>query len=195
VIVDLVGAPGAGKSHLAPQLAKQYNIPIITVGRLGQRNFYFTLFALANRQLVTEVRREFRRQVAANPELGKARKWRRFMSMGAKLGKARLMGGGLIDEGLFQGILKIFEKPATAAEIERYTQMIGTKPDRVIIVEAGDALRYDRMEQRKDFPRPYLSAETWQHWHDAFTANVATLKPILIERFGAVVVHNDTRPN
>jgi hypothetical protein len=169
-------------------------VPIIRIGRLGQRHFYFALYALGHWRLTREVHREFRRQVREHPELRAVLKWRRFMSMGAKLAKARLIGGGLIDEGIFQGILKIFENPATQGQLEYWLRLIETPPDRVYIIDVSDAQRYARMEARNNFPRRELGEENWQRWHKSFTANVATLTPILLARYHGEICENATSP-
>jgi dephospho-CoA kinase len=187
MIVELVGAPGAGKSTLAPALAARCNVPIIRIGRLGQRHFYFALFAMRNWQLTRAVFAEFRRQERAHPELRTEVKARRYRSMGAKLAKARLIGGGLVDEGIFQGILKIFEEPATPEELEHWLSLIRTPPDRVYIVEAPQAQRLERQRARGNVPRADLG---WEKWHAAFEANLAMLKPILLARYNAEICEN-----
>jgi len=194
VIVELVGAPGAGKTYLAPILAARCGVPVIKIGRLGQRHFYFALYALTHSRLTREVHREFRRQEREHPELRGVFKWRRFMSMGAKLAKARLLGGGLIDEGIFQGVLKIFEDPATPEQLEHYLRLIGTPPDRVYIIDVPDAQRTARMQARNNFPRRDLGEENWQHWHKSFAANVATLTPILLARYRGEICENAIAP-
>jgi hypothetical protein len=190
VIVELVGAPGAGKTHLAPILAARCGAPIIKIGRLGQRHFYFALYALGHWQLTREVYREFRRQAREHPPLRSVLKWRRFMSMGAKIAKARLLRGGLIDEGIFQGVLKIFEDRATPEQLEHYLRLIGTPPDRVYIIDVPDDVRYARMQARNNFPRRELGEANWQHWHSAFAANLATLTPILLAKFHGEICDN-----
>lgn len=190
MIVELVGAPGAGKTHLAPDLAARCNVRTVRFGRLGQRYFYFALYAFANRDLVRTVYRDIRQQEREMPSLRAVRKWRRFMSMGAKTAKARLLGGGLIDEGVFQAIVKMFEKEATAEDLNRYLKLIRQLPDRVYVIEASDTERQNRMEARKNIPRPDLSGRDWQRWHRSFTANVETLKPILLERFNGEICRN-----
>lgn len=187
MIVELVGAPGAGKSFLAPKIAARHNVPIIKIGRLGQRHFYFALFAARNWKLTTACFREFRRQEAAWPELRTEVKARRFRSMGAKIAKARLIGGGLIDEGVFQGILKIFEHTATPSELEAWLNLIGTPPDRVYIVDAPESERLARQRARKNVPRENLG---WEKWHTSFVANLEALKPILVTRYGGEVLGN-----
>lgn len=190
MIVELVGPPGAGKTYLAPTLAARCGTRVIKIGRLGQRYFYFTLYALGHRELVREVHREIRRQERNHPELRAVKKWRRFMSMGAKVAKARLLGGGLIDEGVFQAVLKMFEDKAAPEEFERYLRLIRRPPDQVYFVETPGTLRYERMEARKDFPRRYLGEENWNHWHESFVANAETLKPILLARYNAEICKN-----
>ena len=190
MIVELVGAPGAGKTHMAPVIAQRCGVRIIKIGRLGQRHFYFALYALSHWQLTREAFTEFRRQVREHPGLKSVLKWRRFMSMGAKIAKAEMLGGGLIDEGIFQGVLKIFEDPATPEQLEHYLRLIGRAPDRVFFIEASDALRYDRMEARNEFPRRDLGEDNWQHWHKSFTANIALIKPILLARYHGEIVEN-----
>jgi dephospho-CoA kinase len=190
VIVELVGAPGAGKTHLAPALAARCGVRVIKIGRFGQRYFYFALYALANRNFVRTIRREIRRQEREQPQLRAVRKWRRFTSMGAKTAKARLIGGGLIDEGVFQAVVKMFEKEATAEDLNRYLDLIRQIPDRVYVVEASDAQRHGRMDARKNFPRADLSGDDWQRWHKAFAANIETLKPILVARYKGEIYRN-----
>jgi hypothetical protein len=187
MIVELVGAPGAGKTHLAPILAARCGVPVIRVGRLGQRHFYFALFALRNWRLTREAFREFRRQERAHPELRSEVKGRRFRSMGAKLAKARLIGGGLVDEGLFQGVLKIFEDPATPDELERWLSLIETPPDRVFIIDAPREERLARQRIRGNVPRENLG---WEKWNAAFEANFEALMPVLIARYHGEIVEN-----
>jgi dephospho-CoA kinase len=187
MIVELVGAPGAGKSTLAPKIAKRHDISVIKIGRSGQRYLYFALFALANWRFTAAALREFRRQDRVYPELRSEVKARRFRSMGAKLAKARLLGGGLVDEGPFQGILKIFEHTAAPAEIEYWLNLIGAPPDRVYIVDAPQAVRLERQRARGNIPRQDLG---WEHWHAAFEANLETLTPILVARYNGEIVTN-----
>ncbi len=187
MIVELVGAPGAGKSYLAPAIAARCEVPIIRIGRMGQRHFYFAIFALRNRRLTRAIFAEFRRQERGCPELRSELKARRYRSMGAKLAKAWLLGGGLVDEGVFQGILKIFEDVATPAELEHWLSLIGTPPDRVFIIEAPQAERLERQCARGNVPRQDLG---WEKWHAAFEANLAALKPILLARYNAEVCEN-----
>lgn len=187
MIVELVGAPGAGKSFLAPKIAARHNIPIIRIGRLGQRHFYFALFAARNWKFTLAAMREFRRQEAAWPELRTELKARRFRSMGAKMAKARLIGGGLIDEGVFQGILKIFEHAATPEELNAWLVLIGTPPDRVYIIDAPENERLTRQRERKNIPRENLG---WEKWHTSFVANLEALNPILVARYNGEVVTN-----
>ncbi len=187
MIVELVGAPGAGKSTLAPALAARHGVPIVKIGRLGQRHFYFALFALRNWRFTVGALREFRRQNRACPALRGEVKARRFRSMGAKLAKARLTGGGLIDEGVFQGILKIFEHRAASDEIARWLDLVRTPPDRVYIVNAPEALRVERQFARGNVPRHDLN---WEDWHAAFAANLDALTPMLVERYNGEIVSN-----
>lgn len=195
MIVELVGAPGAGKTHLLPTLVVRCGVKPIKVGRLGQRTFYFAIFTMTHWRLTKTVRREFRRQLRAHPELASVRKWRRFVSMGAKTAKAHLLGRGIIDEGIFQALLKIFEDPATLEQLEQYLGMIGTPPDRVYIIDARDDVRYERMAKRQLFPRRYLGEDQWQHWHKSFVDNFATLKPILVARYNGEIIDNNGPPS
>jgi len=46
------------------------------------------------------------------------------------------------------------------------------------------------MQARNNFPRRELGEANWRHWHKSFTANVAALTPILLERYRGEIVEN-----
>jgi hypothetical protein len=182
-----MGAPGAGKTQLAPQIARQCGVPIVSVGRLGQRHVYFPIFAIRNWDLTCKIYAEIRGQEREHPELKTERKFRRFRSMGAKMAKAQVLGGGLVDEGPFQGILKIFERAISREEMEHWVALIKTPPDQIFIIEAPALKRIERQRARRRIPREHLG---WEDWNSAFTANAETMKSILERKFPVEIVSN-----
>ena len=191
MIVELVGAPAAGKSYLAPALAAQSGVPVIEIGRWGQKYLYFCLFALMNWKATRRVIRESRLEIRAHPEMRHVKKIRTFMRMGAKVAKARLFGRGLVIEGIFQTLTATFEEPVAASTLESYFNLVRWKPDVVFIIKADRDLRMRRMRSRQSIPRERLGAAHWQRSLAVVEANLRTLETILTDRGNTVIYENN----
>jgi dephospho-CoA kinase len=188
VIVELVGLPGSGKSFLAPKIAAEHGVSIVRVGRLGQRPLCALLFGLLHPRLTLRLLSVCREQ-----SQGALRRMKihRLVSALAKEQKARILGGGLIDEGIFQILLTLYESFAEPATIEEMLSMLPKAAYRVCFVEADDERRRRRMQARGKVPRVELGPAHQMQWQKTLAANLATLKSAVIARFDGVTVRND----
>jgi dephospho-CoA kinase len=188
VIVELAGLPGSGKSFLAPKIAAEHGVSIVRVGRLGQRRLYALLFGLLHPRLVLRLLATCRAQ-----SRGALRRMKthRLVSALAKEQKARMIGGGLIDEGIFQILLTLYETPAEPARIEEMLSLLPKAAYRVCFVEAAEETRQSRMQARGKTPRSELGPAHQEPWQRTLAANLATLKSAVIARFDGVTVRND----
>lgn len=188
MIVELVGLPGSGKSFLAPRIAAEHGVPIVRVGRLGQRPLYALLFAFSHPRLAFQLL-----AISHEQSQGALRqiKRHRLVSALAKELKVRILGGGLIDEGLFQILLTLYEAPAEPARTEELLSMLPKADYRVYFVEAPEEMRQRRVRERGKTPRGELGPAYEAKWGRTLTANLATLKSLAPRRFDCVNVRND----
>lgn len=161
---------------------------IVRVGRLGQRPLYALLFGLLHPSLALRL---FAICRAQSQGALRRMKIHRLVSALAKEQKARTVGGGLIDEGLFQVLLTLYETPAEPATIEEMLSLLPKAAYRVCFVEADDETRRSRMQARGKIPRGELGPAHQAQWQRTLAVNLATLKSAVIARFDGVTVRND----
>lgn len=183
MLVEMYGLSGSGKSTLAKELAEkdtsikhvsaQYNNvevfrfmfrhPVLSFAWLGEMLFLalrhneWTLF----RYRLSIILRTF-----------------------ATFGYAERIPKGvvLLDEGLFQRVLSIYEKERSAKSLERLMKLI-PKVDLLILVDRGNESRYIRFDNNKDHPRAKLGEAYLASWkvmieknNDKLQQAVATLR-------------------
>lgn len=182
MIAELLGLPGSGKTHLAPILAAENRLPLIRVGRLGQRRLYAWLFALLNPRLARSLRRRCKEESGNDTALRRIKE-HRLTSALAKVQKARMLRRGLIDEGILQVLLASYEREAMPEDFEDILKLLPPDRFRVYIIEADETVRLARMQARGKFPRAELGAAYWQSWNAAQTANLPLLARLLRRRF------------
>ena len=190
MIVELVGLAGSGKSFLAPVLARQHGVPVIRTHWFGDRYLLAFLFVVLNWSFSRPLLKRAHEGTREIPEL-RARKRRRFISIAAKEMKARILGGGLIDEGIFQYLLTAYEAPAPSQEYETLVHLLVRCPYRIYLIEADEAVRAHRMEKRKKTPRSHLGPEYQRAWRAVCQQNFTQLKTLLVGAFDATVYSNN----
>ena len=185
----MVGLPGSGKSTLAGSVAEKNGIAIIRVGRFGQRRLYARLFAICHSELYRALRRIAVEQSGTNEHLTRINE-HRLASAAAKVQKARLLGRGVVDEGVLQFLLGVYERPARVEELETVLLMIPAAGLRICFVQANEATRLARMQARNKVPRAELGSAYQASWQAAQTANVALLHRLCASRFDCVTIDN-----
>jgi hypothetical protein len=189
VIVDLFGPSGSGKSYLASRLAAQHDLPLVRV-RFGQKYFFALLFASHYPRLVARLLRLWQDQTRDNRVL-RGEKLLKLISFLAKEQKARWLGGGVIDEGIFQYFLILHEGKISPPEIEDCLALLPADGYRICIVETDLATRFTRMQARGKVSRWELGEAYTKHWQDILETNAAALKPILMARYACEIQRND----
>lgn len=189
MILELVGLPGGGKSFLAPRIAANNGLQIVRVGRLGQRHVYRALFVLSHPRLYRALRRLCGEQAGDNDVVNRMNV-RRLGSAVAKTHKARLLGDGLIDEGLFQFLLSVYETPPSVSELAAIIERIPEAGLRILFVQADGAIRDRRMQERNKIPRAELGASYVQRWLRAQENTLASLHAACCLRFTCADLHN-----
>jgi hypothetical protein len=92
--------------------------------------------------------------------------------MKARLTRAPLV---LLDEGLLQRILSLFDRKLTSGEAARLTKRV-LLPDLLIYGREGDFSRFTRAHDRGDSPRFRQGPEALEAWMQAVRANALLLR-------------------
>jgi hypothetical protein len=189
VIVELFGPSGSGKSYLVPGLAAEHRLPVIRVG-FGQKNILALLFALGHPRLTWRLVRLWHSATREDRTL-RGKKFYRLISFLSKEQKARLLRGGVIDEGLLQYFLILHERPVSAPRIEACLALLRPADYLVCIVESSRETRLRRMTERGKVSRGVLGADYQERWQDTLETNAAALSALLTARFTCIVKRND----
>jgi dephospho-CoA kinase len=189
VIVEFFGPSGSGKSHLVPGLAAEHRLPVIRVG-FGQTHALALLFALTHPRLTWRLLRLWNRKTREDSTL-RGKKLYRLISFLAKEQKARLLRGGVIDEGLLQYFLILHERRIVPAEIEECLTLLPASGYLVCIVESDRETRVRRMQARGKVSRGALGEDYQKRWQDTLEENAAALSALLKARFTCRVMRND----
>ena len=189
MIVDMFGPPGSGKSFLAPQLAAEHKVPQIRL-RFGQKYALALMFFVTQRPLAMALFRQWDSHTREFP-LRRRIKLRRLISFVAKEQKARLKGGGVVDEGIFQYLLVLHEAPVVPAQINAILRHMDPADHLVCIVETRRETRIQRMIDRGKVSRGELGEDYQRKWQAVLAANADALAALFRKRFRCQTVKND----
>jgi hypothetical protein len=185
----MFGPSGSGKSHFVRRLAAEHNVKRIRV-RFGQKYLLAILFALLHRAFAKQAFAMWNAETRRSPVL-RGNKLYRLISFMAKEQKARLYRGGVIDEGLIQYFLILFEREVPVAEVRDCLALLQRADYLICIVESDVATRFRRMEERGKVSRWELGDAYVRRWQDVLQSNMERLTPVLTSLFRCEIVRND----
>lgn len=189
MIVELFGPSGSGKSTIAARLAAEQNLKIVRVG-FGQKYPLALLFALTHPKVAARLFQLWNAKTRANNIL-RGKKFFRLISFLSKEQKARLSGGGVIDEGLFQFFLILHEDAIVPSEVEHCLEPLPRDGYRICIVESDPTTRFKRSEGRGKVSRHEFGEDYVKRWQDVLDTNATAMKVILTAMFAIQIIRND----
>jgi hypothetical protein len=189
VIVELFGPSGSGKSFVAASLAAEHHVKPVRL-RFGQKYFFAARFALSHRKFARRIFAMWNAETQRTPVL-RGNKLYRLISFMAKEQKARAMGGGVIDEGIIQYFLILYEGEAPVDEVRNCLALLEPPDYLICIVESDVATRFRRMEERGKVSRWELGDDYTRRWQQVLQANAERLKPVLTSLFRCEIIRND----
>jgi hypothetical protein len=189
VIVELFGPSGSGKSYFAARLAAEHNVKPVRV-HFGQKYLFAASFVLQHREFARRIFAMWNAETRKNPIL-RGNKLYRLISFMAKEQKARRMGGGVIDEGIVQYFLILYEGEAPVDEVRDCLALLERTDYFVCIVESDVTTRFRRMRERGKISRWELGEDYTRRWQDVLQSNAERLKPVLTSLFRCEIVRND----
>jgi hypothetical protein len=189
VIVELFGPSGSGKSYFVARVAAEHRVRPIRV-HFGQKYLFALIFVLRHRQFARRIFAMWNSETRKTPVL-RGNKLYRLISFMAKEQKARMKGGGVIDEGIIQYFLILYEDTAPVAQVYDCLALLRRPDYFVCIIESDVATRFRRMEERGKVSRWELGDAYVRRWQDVLQSNAELLKPVLTSLFRCETVRND----
>ncbi len=189
MIYEFFGLPGSGKTYLAERFSQNKQMPLVEVrGNVAKYTWAF-IFACARPRIFFSFLKELIKENKQYPGLLRYKINTLYLRAVAKEGKALARKDAVIDEGLFQVLLYIFEKEITERDIASCARFL--KKRNIHIVEASHAVRRERMKARGRFPRAFLGEEYLQQWFPVLEKNYALIRELIKAKFPHIEVFNE----
>lgn len=190
-IVEYIGLPGAGKTYLAQKHSKETNIPVITINSKCERYSQVSLFLVRHPILFCYISCMVFRYTKHNIRLLRHKYFFLFFNAVAREQKANRLGIGIIDEGLFQFSLSLFESKVGKSRMQAYMSIVNKLPERKInLVQASLGSRWERMLQRKRVPREAFGQDYAHSFLQTMEYNLGVLEEIFEDKS---IIDNSTR--
>ncbi|MGB0757162.1 MAG: AAA family ATPase [Patescibacteria group bacterium] len=186
MIIELFGLPGTGKSTLARALqergmvvSKVKKVPLLIWYNI-QFFFQYPKTALFLLRLILK---------HSKPRsLFYMKFMNAFLQHNAKYVHAKKLPNAVIDQGHLQNILSVFETRLEDDDVESYIKII-PPVDRVVILQASDKVRNDRLEDRGFRPREHMSDAYLSDWNEVLQHNFAVAHNVLNKLPGSIAIN------
>lgn len=187
MIIRLFGFPGAGKTTAAPKIAKNNDIPLITITNIFEIIFWGGFFMAKNPLIFIKLFWLLMKENRHNVKL----LWHKlylFRMMLAKEGKASFWGKGVIDEGGSQFLHTIFEREITKKDLKWLIKFYGNQKMIIYYFKTPFAKCEKRMIQRGRIPRSFLGKAYLKKWLPLLKHNHLVIAEYLQENFPVKIV-------
>lgn len=163
MIIEFYGLSGSGKTTLANKIEKEGDFKVVRIQSLTELIFYNFLFAANHpfKYIAIFV------YLVLNSNFSLKMFYYKFMNTflhhNAKYQKALGCKRAIIDQGHFQNILAVFEKPVEKDALMRYLKFL-PKPDALILFDVSE-------EEIKKSPREDFGGEYFKKWKKIIQEN------------------------
>lgn len=189
MIIELYGLAGSGKTYSTPHIAAQYGLPVADVSHRAERYACFLRFCLSHPALAGSLLLETVRRTSSRPPL-LLHKLKLLVSNLAKVQKAIGLGGGIVDAGLFQFLLVIYEEAVSEAELARFKDRLALQDYRILVFDVDDDVRTERMASRGPPPRGQFGEAYQRRWYDIYVANDKVVRGFMARHFAPTSYRN-----
>ena len=169
MIIEFYGLPGSGKTTTARQLVSSSGFEKVKIKNIKEITFFNLLF-LFKHPVKFFVLLYFIISNSNSMSMFYSKFINAFLVRNAKYEKALRYKNAIIDEGHFQNILSVFEKPITEKSLMKYLRFT-LYPDFLIIFDINKEELAKRIEKRGYISREDLGTKYLEGWKKVTAKN------------------------
>jgi len=169
MIIEFYGLPGAGKTTITEKLATRSDFKIVKI-RTKKALFWYNFLFFLRHPIKFFVTLYYVIVNSPDRRIFYYKFTNTFLHHNAKYQKALRMGNAILDQGYFQNILSVFERPISASFLVKYTRFL-LKPDKLIILDLPSDDVSRRIEGRGYAARERFDREYFGKWLEVVKMN------------------------
>jgi hypothetical protein len=189
MIYELFGLPASGKTYCAGQIAEQNRAEVVLVSSRLHRYIMCSKFIVSRPSVSALLLTTLLRETGLKPKLI-FYKLRILVGCLAKEQTARVNDRGVVDMGLVQFLLTIYERPIEQVDLERLVRLFDRTKYMIYVFEVDPAIRAERLAARGGGLRKGFSEEYAANWLALTEANFKVVRDFLHERFDCMTFRN-----
>lgn len=172
--IELFGLPGSGKTTLAKKLEDEKGFKIIKINSRKEL-LYFNFIHFFKHPAGSLANLFFIIKNSPNPKIFYYKFMNFFMDINARYEKALFCDKAVLDQGYFQNVLSVFEKPITPDLLKRYLKYL-PEPDRLIIIDILPEEALNRTQERGYYARERFGKDYVENWRKTVLWNYNLFK-------------------
>jgi hypothetical protein len=154
MIFEYFGPSGAGKTHASQEQSRAENIPTVSIKGKWEKLFHVLFFALSHPAFFFRMSIKIWLESRQDFAVWSHKYFFLFLSAIAKENKATYFENAILDEGLYQFGLSLYERRVDSSEMDEYVSRLVNFPERILyFVETDASIREERMLGRNRIPR------------------------------------------
>lgn len=169
MIIEFYGLPGAGKTTITQKLAAKSDFKIIKIRSKKELAWYNFLFLIGHPAKFFATLYYLVASSTGWP-IFYYKFTNTFLHHNAKYQKALREKHAILDQGYFQNILSVFEKPVSVCSLARYSKFF-LKPDKLIILNLPPDDVSGRIGGRGYTARERFGQEYFRRWLETIKEN------------------------